>query len=556
MRALGQDLTYTIAWALFAIAMLIVGIAKGIKPARIASLALLVIAIAKCFLHDLMRLGGLYRVGSLVGLAVSLAVVALLLQRFVLSKVGEWGERRRDGKTTRRRDDPLGAMGPVSQVGDRAFSLDSAYQGREALAMVKKAREAGWPYALAFVDMKMPPGWDGLETIEAIWAVDDEIQVVICTAHSDHSWDSLVSRIGQSDRLLVIKKPFDAVEVAQATYALTEKWRLAQLTRMQLEGLEEQVRVRTAHLEKANEELETVLNDRDRIEVELRLSQKLQAVGQLAAGIAHEINTPIQFVGDSVGFLEKSFQALLGLLADYDMAIAGWMAGDSFEKHGASLEQAREDADLEYVIERSTAALERTRDGAERVATIVRAMKGFGHPDSRDKELSDINQGIKNTLEVARNEYKYVADVELDLTENGEIVCYPSDLNQVVLNLVVNAAHAIAEAIEERGRGKITVSTEREGEIFRIIVEDTGPGIPEEVGCRMFDPFFTTKAVGKGTGQGLAIAHSVVVDKHFGDLRFESRVGKGTKFIVELPKDGTTRKDLGGGAQSFSSSKP
>jgi PAS domain S-box-containing protein len=274
--------------------------------------------------------------------------------------------------------------------------------------------------------------------------------------------------------------------------------------------------------------------ERDHMELELRVAQKLEAVGQLAAGIAHEMNTPIQFVGDGVQFLKDSFEDLGRLLAEYRHLLADGVATVPDELR-ARLDRIADEIDLPYLEERVPAAFERTLDGVERVASIVRAMKEFAHPHS-EQAPADLNRALATTLTVARNEYKYVAEIETAFGDLPPVVCNLSDLNQVFLNLIVNAAHAIEDR-SGSDKGRIGIETRCEGDRVLITVSDTGCGIPTEIQTRIFDPFFTTKAVGRGSGQGLAIARAVV-EKHGGSLEFESEVGSGTTFFIRLPVGG------------------
>jgi len=202
-------------------------------------------------------------------------------------------------------------------------------------------------------------------------------------------------------------------------------------------------------------------------------------------------------------------------------------------------EEAEDDADLDYILENAPVALDRARDGLGRVAAIVRSMKEFAHPDRKEMAQSNLNQAIQSTLVIASNEYKYVAEVEMNLGDVPLVNCYAGEINQVVLNLIVNAAHTIADVVKGTDKkGKIRVATRVLGDQVEISIGDSGKGIPVDVRARIFDPFFTTKEVGKGTGQGLAIARNVVVDKHGGTLHFETEVGVGTTFFIRLPING------------------
>ncbi len=283
------------------------------------------------------------------------------------------------------------------------------------------------------------------------------------------------------------------------------------------------------------------VTEQRRLENDLAQAQKLESVGRLAAGVAHEINTPVQFVSDSVLFVREAMDDLTEVVGKYrDLRNATQKAGGQDVALAArAAEQAEDDVDLDYILENAPVALDRARDGLGRVAAIVRSMKEFAHPDRKEMVQADLNQAIASTLVMASNEYKYVAEVETAFGEIPRVNCYAGEINQVVLNLIVNAAHAIADVV--RGtpeKGLIRVSTRvRDGQV-EIAIADSGKGIPVEVRSRIFDPFFTTKEVGKGTGQGLAIARTVVVDKHKGTLDFETETGKGTTFYIRLPIHG------------------
>jgi len=277
------------------------------------------------------------------------------------------------------------------------------------------------------------------------------------------------------------------------------------------------------------------------LEEQLRQAQKLESVGQLAAGIAHEINTPTQYIGDNVRFLRDAFRDLKSLLANYErLSVAGQgnsLSREAVQEAAAAVEQANAD----YLLEEIPKAIDQTLEGVTRVSTLVGAMKEFSHPGTKGKTPLDLNHAIQCTITVARNEWKYVADMETEFDPSlPPIPCEPGEFNQVILNLIVNAAHAIGDVVGKGGseKGKIKVQTRNCPEWAEIRVQDTGSGIPEKVRARVFDPFFTTKEIGKGTGQGLAIARSVVVDKHDGTIHFETEEGKGTTFIVRLPKEG------------------
>jgi PAS domain S-box-containing protein len=276
------------------------------------------------------------------------------------------------------------------------------------------------------------------------------------------------------------------------------------------------------------------------LKAQLAQAQKLESIGQLAAGVAHEINTPIQYIGDNTNFLA-------GAIRDMGEVLALYRAAESDPVWFAEARRAVERADLDYLLEEAPKAIKQTLDGVGHVARIVKAMKEFAHPGTDEKVPVDLNHAIETVVAVARNEWKYVAEVVTDLDpELPPTPGLPGELNQVFLNLLVNASHAVRDSNGDGRKGTITISTRRVGGTVEVRVSDTGCGIPEAVRNRIFDPFFTTKPVGQGTGQGLAIAHSVVVKRHGGAITFASEVGTGTTFVVRLPVSGSrlTRSDF------------
>ncbi len=525
----------------------------------------------------------------------------------------------------------------VNAPAERSFELDSAFQGNEALAMVQKALAAGRPYAVAFMDVRMPPGWDGIETTSKIWEIAPDIQIVICTAYSDYSWEDMLAKLGLSDRLVILKKPFDNIEVTQLAHSLTRKWHLLQESKKRVDELEQMVVARTAQMVHEQEKFRSIFEnspegifqttregrylaanpalagiygysspqelmeqltdaqtklyvdparraewqrrmeqekvvrefvseircrdgstrwisetackvtkldgsflyyqgfvvdvtaernaerERNVMEAHLRQAQKLESVGQLAAGIAHEINTPIQYIGDNIRFVEESVASLSRLLVDYQSLAEAVRSHAVTAAALATVEASTRDADLGYLSREIPLAVRQSLDGVKQVANIVRAMKEFSHPGTVEKVATDLNHAIQTTITVARNEWKYVADLVTDLDPNlPSAPCVQGEFNQVILNLIVNAAHAIRDVVGqvEGAKGTIKITTRAEPEWARIEIADTGTGISEKNRRRIFEPFFTTKEVGKGTGQGLALARATIVNKHGGQLSF------------------------------------
>jgi signal transduction histidine kinase len=284
-------------------------------------------------------------------------------------------------------------------------------------------------------------------------------------------------------------------------------------------GLEARVKKRTAALQKSNNQLKQEMQQRIELETQLVHAQKMEAVGQLASGIAHEINSPSQFANDNVLFLKD--------------------ATDGFIKKLNQSPDAPDDGDIDFFIENAPEAVEQAAEGISRITTIVKSMKNFAYRDAESaKRNNDLNQAIRSTVVVATNEWKYHAELDLRLQEDLPMVpCNIGEINQVVLNLIVNGAHAIRDRLSEGQKGNLVVTTQHysDAQCVVIAIADNGGGIPPKVQERIFEPFFTTKEVGVGTGQGLAIAHNVIVKSHEGQIWFDSKEGVGTTFYIKLP---------------------
>ncbi|MCF5142094.1 response regulator [Pseudomonas edaphica] len=407
------------------------------------------------------------------------------------------------------------AATPQAQV----FDLHSAYGGEEGLGLLTTAMAEQRPYALAFVDMRMPQGWDGAKTIEALWKVDPDLQVVVCTAYSDYSWEDLLFRLHAHDRLLILKKPFDNIEVQQMANTLANKWDMARRAALQTSHLEQLVEQRT-------QALQLEIDERKHLESQLVQSEKLASLGQLAAGVAHEINNPVGFISSNLSTLDGYFNQLQQMLEAYrhsEEIIASQPQRDQLKALRTTLE-------LDFLKEDIPILIRESKDGIGRVVQIVKDLKNFSRVDNDQTwQFTNLQQGIDSTLNIVASELKYRADVVKHYMPLPDIECLASQLNQVVMNLVINAAQAMGPE-----RGTITISNGVEGENIWLEVADDGCGIAPETVQKIFDPFFTTKPVGEGTGLGLSLSYGIV-KKHRGSISVSSELGKGTTFRVVLP---------------------
>ncbi|HZI07993.1 MAG TPA: ATP-binding protein [Archangium sp.] len=389
--------------------------------------------------------------------------------------------------------------GPSAAPLDTGFEVDSAYQGEEGVAKVKAAVAEGRPYALAFVDIRMPPGIDGVETVQRVWKEDPDLQVVLCSAYSDYSWEEMTQRLGISQRLLILRKPFDNIEVRQLAHALTEKWELLRQSHRRLEDLTHEVQEWTRELSVANERLRKEMEDRAKLELRLVQAQRLEALGRLMSGLAHEINNPLSVIMASVGFLRS----------ELDEQIAG--------RHPLDAGEMREVCSDALI-------------GAERILRIVNDFRLFSRLDGAPQTRVDLREVLDHALSAASynlGKVEVVRDFQDVLTVQGS----DAGLEQVFLGLFNNAAYALQGRPEPRVS---VIARVREDGWVVVDVKDNGTGIaPEHVG-RIFDPFFTTKPPGTGTGLGLSICYNIISGLG-GAIEVESKPGEGATFRVRLP---------------------
>jgi len=376
-----------------------------------------------------------------------------------------------------------------------------------------------------------------------------EPTIVLRTAQADDGttsfWENVCFPIFDERRRVLA-----GVEVCRDVSARVSLEQEVKDRNIQLGQLNEQLKAQAGRLEEAlhlqeqaEEGLLHEMQRRQQMEVQLRHAQKLEAIGQLAAGIAHELNTPTQYVADNLGFLRSCFQDVLEVLDRYRQSLDSATACCA-GKAARVITTAESGADLAFLKQNVPAAITDALEGLSRVSAIVSAVKSFGGSGGSQKDQADLNKALQDTLLIAQNEYRNVADIETSFGVIPPVWCRVGDLNQVFLNLLVNAARAIANVVGPSGqRGRIRLKTGHEGDFVRIEIQDTGCGIPQEIQDRVFEPFFTTRDVGEGTGLGLTIAYAIVVDKHQGSLSFRSEPGRGTTFTVLLPVGAPSEPD-------------
>jgi two-component system NtrC family sensor kinase len=407
-------------------------------------------------------------------------------------------ERRTEGDVLAGLEASLFETGPpIERPG---FVLDCAFEGRQALAMVEQARAAGSPYALVFMDFRMP-GWDGVETTVRVTEADSDVHVVLCTAQSEIGWQNRVEALPAHGRVLILKKPFDTVEVRQLANTLGEKWFLARRDQARMQALERSVQEQQGELDVATAHLRNEIEGRSLAEGRLRIAQRLEGLGHLAGGICHEINNPLCFIVSSVELMEEG-------LEDVSTSIST------------------------HQFDELSALTRSISTGAHRIARIVQSVKLFARGSDAPVELVDLGRIARAVA--TRMRAVVPAEIELVVEPSAARAAMgrPHEIEQVLVNLIDNAAHAVADRRTPSPR--ITISV-REGQgSVRLAVSDTGPGIDETVIDRIFDPFFTTKPVDKGTGLGLSICHTLILSAG-GTIDVRNDTPRGATFTVSLP---------------------
>ncbi len=395
----------------------------------------------------------------------------------------------------------FGREGPAVED-DVVFDLSFASQGLDGVERAREALQEGRPYALAFVDVRMPPGLDGIETILRLWDVDPHLEVVICTAYSDYTWREMLERLARSAQFLVLSKPFDSTVVKQMALGLTEKWNLARAAERSSAHLESLVAERTQQLSDSNHQLKSEIHERSQLESRVRHSQKLEALGRLVGGIAHEINNPLTIVLSNLDHLKHELEVV----------------GDGI------------DARLRGLVD----VTEETRDGGKRIQQIVKDLGAFSRTEQRQVETVNLRAIMEFALRMARASFPESLEVRAHCDDdlpaaNGN----PGQLLQVLLNLIVNAAQSMSSVDVSRRKLDLAIH-QGAGERVVITVVDRGVGISPENLPKIFDPFFTTRDIGSGMGLGLSVCHGFIKELG-GEISVDSRVGEGTAVTVVIP---------------------
>ncbi len=391
------------------------------------------------------------------------------------------------------------------------YEIESAFQGEEAVEMVRQANADGKPFALAFMDVRMPPGIDGIETIKRIREIDTRLQFVISTAYADYVWEDIFEEFGPNDDIVFLRKPFDSTEVHQLASTLTEKWNLSLQAKLKMSELEGMVQNRTEELEAANHELANALNELREAQTRLVNTEKIAALGKLVAGVAHEVNTPIGAVVSSSDVIKRAVDRV-----------------EEKVEQAQSLDVLRDDKKFQQALGLMRDSNATILTAGKRIDSIIRSLKTFSRVDEAERKKVDLRDGLDSTLTVLQHDLGDRITVIREYEDIPEINCYPGELNQVFLNLVSNAIAAID------GAGTITIQTQHENGRVLIAIRDTGRGIKPAQLEKLFDFDFQRRSQRVKLGWGLATCRQVV-HRHKGEIKVASEPGKGSVFTVILP---------------------
>ena len=416
-----------------------------------------------------------------------------------------------------------------------AYDIDDAFQGEEAIQMADQAAAGGKPYSLVFMDVRMPPGMDGIKAAAEIWRRHPDTEMIICSAHSDYSWSDMLKEIGATDKLQFLRKPFDMVTVQQLALSSSKKWELEQTTKRHIKELEVEIRQkedaqaklaalndelesrikrRTIELEDANKELKDLLQSLKETQAQLVDAEKMAALGGLVAGVAHEINTPVGVAVTAASHLENKTRNLDGLFSSGKM----------------------KKSDLVQYLKTSGEAASMILSNLNRASELIQSFKKVAvDQSSEDSRRFKVTEYIQEVLLSLRPKLKKTQiELQVEGDSSLEVVSYPGALGQIISNFVMNS---LIHAYGPDQTGRITIETVQQDHNLMLIYRDDGSGINENNLKQIFDPFYTTRRGQGGSGLGLHIVYNIVTQTLKGTIDCRSKPGKGTEFTILVPLD-------------------
>jgi two-component system, NtrC family, sensor kinase len=416
-------------------------------------------------------------------------------------------------------DDPINRILLEGLIDESTLAVSKALSAESlgaAIALFDANR-----FDVILLDLNLPDSTE-LNTLTDV--IDTSPQAAVIVITGEYGEDLGLQAIARGAQDYLVKSTFNAEMLSKSIHYAIERKRM-----------EEAGKAAFAELEEAHAELKDMQS-------QIIQNEKLASIGQLAAGVAHELNTPVGFVASNFETLDKYVGKIRVLLDLYQDVVENMAPSPDppWADAIAHIGKTRQTLKIDFILEDIQGLFQDSREGLERVTSIVQNLRDFSRIDQA-QELANfnINDGITSTLVVAKNEIKYDADIHLELGEIPPVPCRAGQLNQVFLNILVNAVHAI-KAQDRAERGTITIRTYQDDNHVACEIADDGPGIPEEVRAKVFDPFFTTKPPGKGTGLGLSVSYDIIVNKHKGQLQVKSAPGEGATFVIKLPMTGAT----------------